>query len=138
MGGAHYEELYMEAQEKYNVNFIRGKVSEVSETITGKLVIKAEDTLIGRPLKMELDLLVLMTGMEISEGSLKVASQLGIETGDNRFLKSRDNHFGSNLSGVPGVFLAGTCTAPMNVNETISHARAAVAEVIDYLELQKR
>ncbi len=32
-----------------------------------------------------------------------------------------------------GVFYAGTCTAPMNITETISHARAAVSEVIDYL-----
>jgi len=51
MGGAHYEELYREAQESYGVNFIRGKVSEVSESINNKLVIKAEDTLAGRPMK---------------------------------------------------------------------------------------
>jgi heterodisulfide reductase subunit A len=30
MGGALYEELYKEAQHDYGVNFIRGKVSEVS------------------------------------------------------------------------------------------------------------
>lgn len=133
MGGAYYEELYMEAQVRHGVNFIRGKVSEVSETIDGKVTIKVEDTLIGRPLRMELDTLVLMTGMEVSAGSLKVAAQLGLATGENRFLKSADMHTGSNLSGIPGVFIAGTCSAPMNVNETISHARGAVADVIDYL-----
>ncbi len=50
------------------VNFIRGKVSEASESINNRLVIKVEDTLAGRPLKMELDMLVLMAGMEMSEG----------------------------------------------------------------------
>jgi heterodisulfide reductase subunit A len=133
MGGAHYEELYMESQEKYGVNYIRGKVSEVSENFNGNLVIKSEDTLAGRPLKMEPDMLVLMAGMEASEGSKIVASELGLESGENRFFSCRDNHFASNVSNVPGVFLAGTCTAPMNITETISHARAAVSEVVDYL-----
>ncbi len=73
MGGAHYEELYRESQEKYGINYIRGKVSEVSENINNKLVIKVEDTLAGRPLKMELDMLVLMAGMEMSDGAENIA-----------------------------------------------------------------
>jgi heterodisulfide reductase subunit A len=134
MGGALYEELYMESQEKYGVNYIRGKVSEVGVSINNRLIAKVEDTLAGRPLKMELDMLVLMAGMEISEGSRQVGRAFGLKTGVNRFFQSRDNHFGSNLSNVDGVFYAGTCTAPMNITETISHARAAVSEVMDYLK----
>ncbi len=133
MGGAMYEELYMESQEKYGVGFIRGKVSEVSESINNTLFVKVEDTLAGRPLKMELDLLVLMAGMEISEGSKKIGISLGLKTGENRFFQGMDSHFGSNISNVEGVFYAGTCTAPMNITETISHARAAVSDVMDYL-----
>ena len=134
MGGAHYEELYREAQEKWGVNFIRGKVSEASENIDGKLIVKVEDTLAGRPLKMEIDLLVLMAGMEISEGGKKLAEISGLNTGENRFFEAVDHHYGSNISNLPGIFYAGTCTAPMNVTETISHSRAAVSEVQDYLK----
>jgi heterodisulfide reductase subunit A len=133
MGGAHYEELYREAQEKWGVNFIRGKVSEASEKVDGKLVVKVEDTLAGRPLKMEIDLLVLMAGMEMSDGGMKLAEKTGLKTGGNRFFSPEDNHYGNNVSNMEGVFYAGTCTAPMNVTETISHARAAVSEVMDYL-----
>ena len=133
MGGAHYEELYRESQEKWGVNFIRGKVSEASENIDGKIVVKVEDTLAGRPLKMEIDMLVLMAGMEISEGGKNLAEKAGLKTGENRFFDVTDHHYGSNLSNLDGVFYAGTCTAPMNVTETISHARAAVSEVMDYL-----
>jgi len=134
MGGAFYEELYREAQEKWGVNFIRGKVSEASETIDNKLLIKVEDTLAGRPLKMKLDMLVLMVGMEMSEGGKKIAGFGGLKTGENRFFSSPDNHTGSNRSNIEGVFYAGTCTAPMNITETVSHARAAVVEVIDFLK----
>ena len=134
MGGAYYEELYREAQEEWGVNFIRGKVSEVSESINHKLIIKAEDTLTGRPLKMELDMLVLMAGMEMSEAGREIALSSGLETGENRFFSSADNHYGSNVSNIKGIFYAGTCTMPMNITETISHARAAVIDVIDYLK----
>jgi heterodisulfide reductase subunit A len=134
MGGAFYEELYREAQEKWGVSFIRGKVSEASETIENKLLIKVEDTLAGRPLKMKLNMLVLMAGMEMSDGGKKLAEIGGLKTGENRFFAARDNHFGSNVSNIKGVFYAGTCTAPMNITETISHARAAVVEVIGYLK----
>ncbi len=134
MGGAHYEELYREAQEQWNINFIRGKVSEVSETIDNRLVIKAEDTLAGRPLKIELDLLVLMAGMEMSEGGSKIAAAAELKRGENRFFAPADHHFANNHSNIKGVFYAGTCTAPMNITETISHARSAATEVIGYLK----
>ncbi len=134
MGGAHYEELYMQSQEKYAVNFIRGKVSEVGESINNGLIVKVEDTLAGRPLKMELDMLVLMAGMEMAEGGRKIAGMSGLNTGENRFFAAADNHFGSNISNIKGIFYAGTCTAPMNITETISHARASVTEVMDYLK----
>jgi heterodisulfide reductase subunit A len=133
MGGALYEELYRESQEKYGINYIRGKVSEVSENINNKLVVKVEDTLAGRPLKMELDLLVLMAGMEMSEDGKKIAESTGLATGENRFFLPADHHFGSNKSNIKGIFYAGTCTMPMNITETISHARAAVADIIDFL-----
>jgi heterodisulfide reductase subunit A len=137
MGGAYYEELYREAQEEWGVNFIRGKVSEVSESINNRLVIKSEDTLAGKPLKMQVDMLVLMAGMEMSEGGLKLADSSGLKRGDNRFFATADHHFGSNKSNLRGVYYAGTCTMPMNITETISHARAAVMDVIEYLKENK-
>jgi heterodisulfide reductase subunit A len=133
MGGAYYEEIYREAQEKWGVNFIRGKVSEAGETLDNSLIVKVEDTLAGRPLKMKLDMLVLMAGMEMSEGGRKIAETGGLDTGENRFFAAADHHYGSNISNVEGLFYAGSCTAPMNIPDTISHARSAVSEVIDYL-----
>ncbi|HCM59751.1 MAG TPA: FAD-dependent oxidoreductase [Bacteroidales bacterium] len=134
MYGPYYEELYRESQEVHNVNFIRGKVSEASVNINNRLVIKVEDTLAGRPLKMELDIMVLMVGMEMAEAGTKLAVASGFRLGINRFLEAGDHHYGNNLSGVSGVFYAGTCTAPMNITDTISHARAAVAETVRYLD----
>jgi heterodisulfide reductase subunit A2 len=138
MGGALYEELYREAQEKYGIGFIRGKVSEVGVNISNKLVVKVEDTLAGRPLKMELDMLVLMAGMEMAQEGAKLADAVKIRRGENSFFAPADIHFGSNQSNIKGLFYAGTCTAPMNVTETISHARGAVTDIINYLKNGKK
>ena len=137
MGGALYEELYKEAQEKYSVSFIRGKVSEVAVNIQNRLVAKVEDTLVGRPLKMELDILVLMAGMEMSEDGIRLADEAKLKRGENRFFQPADHHFGTNMGNIKGVFYAGTCTAPLNITETISHARGAVMEIVNYLNQEK-
>jgi len=79
-----------------------------------------------------------MAGMEMSDGGKKIAAIGGLHTGENRFFTAADNHTGSNKSNVGGVFYAGTCTSPMNITDTISHARAAVVEVIDYLKDAKQ
>ena len=134
MYGPYYEELYRESQEIHNINYIRGKVSEASVNINNRLVIKVEDTLAGRPLRMELDLMVLMVGMEMSKTGARLVEASGFKTGINRFLETQDHHHGNNLSNIKGVFYAGTCTAPMNITDTISHARAAVAETARYLD----
>lgn len=134
MYGKHFEELYREAQEKYDIQFIRGRLSEASEKIDKSLLIKAEDTLSGRPLRMNVDLLVLLVGMEAGKGTLETSKSCGIACEASGFLKTKDSFLKSNLSEVDGIFLAGSCTAPMSVNDTILHARSAVSEVNEYLQ----
>lgn len=134
MFGIHYEELYKEAQEKYGIGFIRGRLSEASENIEGQLVLKVEDTLVGRPLKMSVDLLVLMVGFVPSQGTRKMAEILGLDLDSTGFLSTVDEHILPNETGMPGVFVAGTCTSPKSINDTITDARAAAAQIAAYLK----
>jgi len=137
MYGKHFEELYREAQEKYDIQFIRGRLSEASEKIDKSLLIKAEDTLSGRPLKMNVDLLVLLIGMEAGKGTVAAAASCGIGCEESGFLKTNDSFLFSNFSLQEGIFLAGSCTAPMSVNDTIMHARSAALEVNSWLQKNK-
>lgn len=134
MFGPGYEEMYREAQEKYNIKFVRGRLSEAAENLDKQLVIKVEDTLIGKPLRMTLDLLVLMVGMEASEGSRKAARQLSLKQSPNGFIQVADPHYGTNLSNQEGVFLAGCATAPMNLTDTLTDARSAAWAIAAYLK----
>ncbi|MBW8334586.1 MAG: FAD-dependent oxidoreductase [Prolixibacteraceae bacterium] len=134
MYGKHFEELYREAQEKYDIQFIRGRLSEASEKIDKSLLIKSEDTLSGRPLKMNVDLLVLLVGMEAGKGTAATAATCGIGCEESGFLKTTDSFLKSNFSEQEGIFLAGSCTAPMTINDTILHARSAAVEVDNWLK----
>ena len=134
MYGMHFEAMYKQAQEKYGINFIRGRLSEACENIDHSVLLKAEDTLSGRPLKMSVDLLVLMVGFIPSEGTKAVGKMLGLEFGVNRFFKTCDQHTLTNVSNVPGVFFAGACTAPKTITNSITDARAAAATIATYLE----
>jgi heterodisulfide reductase subunit A2 len=134
MYGRGFEELYKESQEKYGVQFIRGRLSEACENKDGSILVKVEDTLAGRPLKMSVDLLVLMVGFVPSEGTRKIANLLNLNFDNDGFLKAIDEHTMTNVSNIPGVFLAGTCTGPRTITNTITDARAAAAKVAGFLE----
>jgi len=131
--GKKYEDFYINAQKQYDVHFIRGRVSEVSENIDGKVVVKAEDTLSGKPLRVTLDLLVLMSGMVCNPDIDQVASMINVGVDTDGFLRSRDNVYSIMESDCPGVFLAGACTGTKTVPETVAEARAAVLSIHNYL-----
>lgn len=131
----YFEDLYREAQEQHNVNFVRGRLSEVAEGFDGRLQIKTEDTLLGKPLKLSVDMLVLMTGMESCGQASELGSMLGVARGNDGFFTPASEHTDFNLSGKEGVFLAGTCKGPKNIAETIADARSAANAICTYLTL---
>ena len=124
MWGQGFEEMYRTAQEKYDIRFVRGRISEASATFDGRVQIKSEDTLIGQPLKMTTDLLVLMAGMEPSQGTRTLAEKCGI-AGDYRFIATQGPHTNDNLTAVEGIFVAGSAKRPMSVRDTLTDAAAA-------------
>ena len=132
--GKKYEDFYINAQRDFGVHFIRGRVSEVGETIDGRIQVKAEDTLSGKPLKVQLDTLVLMSGMVCNKSVSDIASQVRLETDDDGFLRSKDNIYDILRSNRPGIFYAGACTGTKTVPETLAEGRAAAVEIHNYLK----
>lgn len=127
--GKKFEDFYIKAQRDHGIHFIRGRVSEVSENIDGRVIVKAEDTLAGKPIKVTLDLLVLMSGMVCNPDSTKAASSLALPIDSDGFLQSSDNVFHITSSPKKGVFYAGACTGPKTVPETLAEARSAVLDI---------
>lgn len=132
--GKKYEDFYINAQRDYGVHFIRGRVSEVGETIDKRIQVKAEDTLSGKPLKVQLDTLVLMSGMVCNKSVQPLASQIHLDIDDDGFLRSEDNIYNILNSNRKGVFYAGACTGTKTVPETLAEARAVSLEIHNYLK----
>ncbi|MBR3828701.1 MAG: CoB--CoM heterodisulfide reductase iron-sulfur subunit A family protein [Bacteroidales bacterium] len=130
MWGQHFEEMYRESQQKYGVRYVRGRISEASGTFDGRVQVKAEDTLMGLPLKMTTDLLVLMVGMEASEGTKCLAKSCGI-CGEYGFAKSVDPHLGDCLTEQKGLFVCGACKRPMSINDAVNDGRAAAVAIME-------
>jgi heterodisulfide reductase subunit A len=133
MWGGGFEEMYREAQEKYDVRFVRGRISEAANTFDGKIQIKSEDTLVGLPLKMSADLLVLMVGMEPSEGTKQLTRQCNCADAYG-FATTMNPHLRDNETAQPGLYVAGSCKRPMSLNDTLTDARSAALRIAEYLK----
>ena len=134
MFGPGYEEMYREAQQRYNIHFLRGRISEASPTIDGRVQIKAEDTLTGRPLRMSVDMLVLIVGMRANDANEAFAAGAGLNRAPSGFLAPRDMFLGNVKSNVDGIFYAGTITAPKNIGESLNEGIAAADAAAKYVE----
>ena len=133
MFGPGYEEMYREAQQAHNVHFVRGRISEVSPTIDNRLQIKAEDTLTGRPLKLGVDMLVLLIGMRANDMNSTLVAETGLEWQPSGFMKPKDSFIGNVESNVEGIFYAGAVTAPKNVCESLNDGTSAAMAVKEWL-----
>src|SRR5574344_2410956 len=133
MFGRNYEDLYLKAQKQYDIRFIRGRVSEVSEQQDKTLLVKAEDTLSSKPIKITLDLLVLMAGMRPSEAGEKIGNMLQISKEDDGFFTTKDSVYSLQKSNLQGLFFAGACTGPKTIPDTLHEARSSAFEIPEYL-----
>lgn len=130
----HFEEMYYEAQQKWDINFLRGRVSECAENQDHAVILKIEDTLTSRPLRMTVDLLVLLVGFVPKPETTRLATMLGIGVGEDCFLASLDEHTRFNHSAKPGVFITGTTKGTFTISNTIADAGEAAIQVHNYLK----
>ena len=134
MFGPGYEEMYREAQADYNIHFVRGRISEVSPTIDNRLQIKAEDTLTGRPLKMGVDMLVLLIGMKAASSNALFERDCNLRRQDSGFMQPRDHFMGNTESNVKGIFYAGTVTAPKTIGESLNEAVVVAHSAAEWIK----
>ena len=130
----NFEELYCEAQQKWGVNFIRGRLSECAENPDHSLVLKTEDTLTGRPLKMTVDLMILLVGFVPAAETRRLANMLELPTETDGFLLPADEHVLENSTTIPGLFITGAVKGPACIVNTIADARATALQVKSFLK----
>jgi heterodisulfide reductase subunit A len=126
--GKGYQEFYKRIREE-GVYFIRGKGSEIFKK-DGRLVVAAEDTMLGTPVEIPVDLVVLGTGLTARHDAEKVAQVFGISQSADRFFMEAHPKLRPVATNVDGIFLAGCCQGPKDIPDTVAQASAAAAEAI--------
>jgi heterodisulfide reductase subunit A len=123
--GKGFEEFYDRVREE-GVLYRRGNPSEIIRR-GDRLLIRAEDILLGENVEVEADLVVLAVGIGPRRDADSVAQMLHLTQDADGFFKEDHPKMRTVESGVPGVYLAGCCQGPKDIPDTVAHAKAAAS-----------
>ena len=133
--GKGFEEFYNRVKEE-GVVYRRGNVSEIYKR-GDKLIVRAEDTLLGEPVEVEADLVVLGIGMVPRVDSDDLARLLKISKSADGFFLEAHPKLRPEDTAVDGVYLAGCCQGPKDIPDAVAQAGAAAAKAMIPLALGK-
>jgi len=129
MYGYWENEIYWPSQETYKVNYVKGIATEVRKK-GDRLLVRGEDTTMGRPMEVPMDMVVLSVGMEPSAGTREMASIFGLKLNKYNFIETVEGALNTVATSVEGVFACGASTGPADFEDTISSAGAAAMKAI--------
>jgi heterodisulfide reductase subunit A len=129
MYGYWENEIYWPSQEEYNVNYIKGIATEIIKK-GDRLLVRGEDTTMGRPMEVPMDMVVLSVGMEPSPGTKAMAGIFGVKLNRFKFIETVGGALNTVATSVPGVFACGASTGPADLEDSISSASAAAMKAI--------
>ena len=123
--GKGFEEFYDQAREQ-GILYRRGNPSEIIKR-GGRVIVRAEDTLLGEQVEVEADLVVLAVGMRPHVDTDVVAGLLKLSRSADGFFMEAHPKLRPVDTSMAGVFLAGCCQGPKDISESIAQARAAAS-----------
>lgn len=127
MYGYWENEIYWPAQEEYHVQYVKGIITEIIKK-GDRLLVRGEDTTMGRPMEVAMDMVVLAVGMEPSEGTKQVAQIMNLKQNKYNFIEVPHDALDPTASSVPGVFIAGSAAGPKDLDDTMAMAGAAAVK----------
>lgn len=111
-----YEDFFRKVVEDENIQFIKGKVAKIEETKNGNLIVYAEDISSGKRISMEVEMVVLATGMQPTTAINKIE---GLEYDKFGFVLEKE-----------GIAVAGVARKPADVASCNQDATGAVLKAI--------
>ncbi len=118
---------YLEAKDKYGVNFIRCRVPVIrQDPQTGDilLIARAED---GKPEKHRFEMVVLSVGQVPPQKFTELAGMLGVELDKWGFCRTEE--FTPVETSRKGVYVCGSTSSPKDIADTLIEAGAAACQV---------
>jgi len=132
--GKGYEEFY-ERLSGEGINFIRGKVGEITDRAISdeekeKLIVVAEDTLLGAVTRIPVDMVILCVALEAQPDAETVARLFNISRSADGFFLEKHPKLDPVTTTTDGVFVVGCAQGPKDIPDTVAQASAAAARVL--------
>ena len=127
--GKGYEEFYKSTQES-GTFYIRGIPGEITKTENG-LMVRVEDMLSGEMLEVEVDVVVLATGVRPRKGIEELCSMISLERDEYGFIRVDSIH--PSRTNVDGLFVCGMASGPKDIPDTVASAGEAAASCMEYI-----
>lgn len=128
-GGKNYDEFVRRAIEQDGAHYHRGRVSKITEE-NGKLIVRGVDTLVGEPLTVEADMVVLASAMCPADGVEELAQKVNVGYDEFGFLSESHPKLRPVETNAAGVFVCGACQGPKDIPESVAQATAAAGKVL--------
>ncbi|HDR73751.1 MAG TPA: CoB--CoM heterodisulfide reductase iron-sulfur subunit A family protein [Methanoculleus sp.] len=125
--GKMYEEFYYRIQDE-GAKFIRGRVANILEDpVTKNLHVFTEDTLLQRPIDLEVDMVVLASAVQPTTGADAVRKLFGVSCSQDGWMLEAHPKLNPCGTTTAGVFLAGVCQGPKDIPDTVAQAEGAAS-----------
>jgi heterodisulfide reductase subunit A len=121
--GKGYEEYYERAK-ALGVRFLRGIPSDVLADGNG-MTIQVENSETSEVQVLHPDLVVLSVGIGPAEKTGQIAERFGIPLEDTGFIKPLHDAFDTVATLRPGIYVAGTATAPRDIPDSVASGGSA-------------
>ncbi|MDR3557306.1 MAG: CoB--CoM heterodisulfide reductase iron-sulfur subunit A family protein [Syntrophobacteraceae bacterium] len=124
--GKDFERYYDRAREETGVRFIRSRVHTIAPAAPGSDDLAIEYVDDSGTQRVEVfDLVVLSTGLEVSDEAKGLAQRIGIELDSGGFAQT--NSFSPISASRPGIFVCGAFSGPKDIPSSVMEASAASA-----------
>ncbi|UCE18125.1 MAG: CoB--CoM heterodisulfide reductase iron-sulfur subunit A family protein [Gemmatimonadota bacterium] len=136
--GKWFQKYEIRGREEYGINYVRGRVAEISEDKDHNPILWYEDTETREVKSLTVDMAVLATAAKPSAGSDKLAKLLGVKLNPSGFVKTNLPY--PTDTNIPGIYACGFCLGPADIPESVAQASAAAnraAEVVFRKDLKK-
>ncbi|MBE2198973.1 MAG: CoB--CoM heterodisulfide reductase iron-sulfur subunit A family protein [Anaerolinea sp.] len=133
-----YDEFYQKVLSE-GVHFIRGRVAEITDAARrpgeeGKLIVQAEDTLIGKQRRIPVDMVILSIALEPRADSKAVGHKFGIACSANGWFIEKHPKLDPVATMTEGIYVAGCAQGPKDIPSSVSQGAAASARVLGRIQ----
>ncbi|MFC1908198.1 2Fe-2S iron-sulfur cluster-binding protein [Chloroflexota bacterium] len=132
--GKRFQEYITRAKQEYNVTYIRGRPSKITEdSETTNPVVWHEETTAKKINRMEVDMVILCQALIPSDGHKEIGDMLGLNLSEHGFVHIPDRLFHPVDTDVPGIFACGLCQSPQDIPDSVVQASTAAARAAEFI-----